>query len=1054
MAELANSPASSGPAGPHFEGQVGAFYLLSMLTGSEPRGLPGTLINRVDLQRAAEGRWLDDVIVHAHDMRGNPAVLEIQVKRSISFSPSDTTFRKVVGQIVKASEREDFWTSRYELAIATARSSRKIDGAYQDVLTWARQIGDAETFFTRINRPGSSNPDMRSFVQTFKVHLRDEGAPDDDETVWRLLSKIQILVYDFTAPGSASEVLAGERAARALHPDETHRAGNLWNSLTELALRIAAAGGDRTRDRLVADTELESFRLAGELRFSSSRAALAEASRLALDEICDRVGGVSLTRHDRVSAVHNALDNGRYIEIRGDGGVGKSGILKHFAIQVGTESQIVVLRPGRTISKGWMTMRSVIGFDGSACDLLTDLACDGGAILFVDNLDFFSDDERSTVIDLVREAANVPGFSVIVTARRNFGVEEPNWLPANAISGLGRAEPIVIDELNEVEVEELMQASPGLAPLLANNHPARAVTRNLYRLSRLASWPEDEPLPRTEIDMANQWWQTADGKSEGRRERARLLRFLAEAALSGHEPFDVRDHPADVIDALIRTETLLDTRNDKVSFRHDVLREWAIANILHSEPDIIERLPLTRPTSAALSRGVELAARMAIEHSAYDTRWQLMLEHHSCNGAHGSWRRAVLLALVRSEIGMNLLSRASENLLADRAAILSELIRTVMAVDVVPAAKLFAAFGVDSQNIPANLNFPSSPSWFRLVTWILSLGDNLPAAAIPDVVTLYTNWSFGMLGQDPLTPKLLQCLYNWLSEIESARQNEEINDWRQPFGGELDHDQIRMLETDLRTGFLAFCKRTPALAAGYLQSLCKRRSDDNSVRSIMKFQGTLAQAAPAELAELTATALMPSPPSEELRHRHDLKRPFSIIDHEFTPASPAQGPFFDLLVNAPEHGMSLIHRLVSHAISFYTGGKEYGTDAITLSFSVGERDFPWQRSYLWSREGETPSCLTSALMALEAWAHRRIENGEPFDKVLVDVLGPNGSPAAYLLVAVDLLLSHWPNHARRQYLSWPVLSFSAWTAPDWPRTIWWFLTFSVCRHLRKNQPVL
>ena len=33
----ATSPASSGPAGGHFEGQVGASYLLSMLVGAEPR---------------------------------------------------------------------------------------------------------------------------------------------------------------------------------------------------------------------------------------------------------------------------------------------------------------------------------------------------------------------------------------------------------------------------------------------------------------------------------------------------------------------------------------------------------------------------------------------------------------------------------------------------------------------------------------------------------------------------------------------------------------------------------------------------------------------------------------------------------------------------------------------------------------------------------------------------------------------------------------------------------------------------------------------------------
>jgi hypothetical protein len=73
------------------------------LTGAEPRGLPGTTIDRIELQRAAEGHPLDDVIVHAHDTGGNSAVLEIQVKRSITFTPGDPVFRAVVRQIAEAS---------------------------------------------------------------------------------------------------------------------------------------------------------------------------------------------------------------------------------------------------------------------------------------------------------------------------------------------------------------------------------------------------------------------------------------------------------------------------------------------------------------------------------------------------------------------------------------------------------------------------------------------------------------------------------------------------------------------------------------------------------------------------------------------------------------------------------------------------------------------------------------------------------------------------------------------------------------------------------------
>jgi hypothetical protein len=137
------------------------------------------------------------------------------------------------------------------------------------------------------------------------------------------------------------------------------------------------------------------------------------------------VGGVMLTRHQRVAQVRVALDGGRYVEIRGDAGVGKSGVLKHFAEQISGEAQVIVLSPSRTVPRGWLARRFVIGFDGTARDLLSDIADDGSAVLFVDNLDFYDDEERLTVIDLLREAAKVPGMSVIVTARRDFGVAAP-----------------------------------------------------------------------------------------------------------------------------------------------------------------------------------------------------------------------------------------------------------------------------------------------------------------------------------------------------------------------------------------------------------------------------------------------------------------------------------------------------------------------------------------------------------------------------------------------------------------------------------------------------
>lgn len=471
MSDTATSPAASGPAGAVFEGQVGAHYLLTLLAGAEPRGLPGSSIDRIEFQRASDGHSLDDVIVKAHDRNGRNAVLEIQAKHAITFAPSDPVFRKLVAQIAKAAARADFDTMRYELAIATARGSWKINGAYQDVLAWARQLQSADVFMARIKRRGLANTDMRTFVETFRANLGAAGAPVDDETVWRLLRRLQILVFDFTAKGSASESLARERAIRVLAPGESHRAPDLWSVLTRIALDYAAVGGELDAPALTRElTTAHTFRMAPDPKHTQARELIAEASQNALRDIDDSVGGVRIARDGLIELVRSRFETGRrYLEIRGEGGVGKSSLQKHFAELVGTECSVLVLTSKRTPAHGWLALRAQLGFEGTARALLSDLAADGAAFLFVDSLDDFTQDEqRRTVVDLLAAAADVPGVMVLATVRNEFGRDEPSWLPEAILETLGKSAPVIIDGLNESEVDELRHADRRLAELLAD----------------------------------------------------------------------------------------------------------------------------------------------------------------------------------------------------------------------------------------------------------------------------------------------------------------------------------------------------------------------------------------------------------------------------------------------------------------------------------------------------------------------------------------------------------------------------------------------------------
>jgi hypothetical protein len=241
-------PAATGHAGPQFESKVGAFYLLSLLIGSEPRGLPGAVPCTVAFQQRGSGRPLDDVVIQATNANGSAAILEIQAKRTLTFTATDTEFKEVVAQMWAAAQKSEFGSTRYELAVAIARTATRVEASCPEVLHWARQLPDGATFAAHINLEGFSSKGMRDFVEFFRANLSAAGAPADDDTVWRLLRRFQILVFDFESYGSDYEHRARERVRLKLIPEQASRASELWPILIEQAGASARASGAQDRN--------------------------------------------------------------------------------------------------------------------------------------------------------------------------------------------------------------------------------------------------------------------------------------------------------------------------------------------------------------------------------------------------------------------------------------------------------------------------------------------------------------------------------------------------------------------------------------------------------------------------------------------------------------------------------------------------------------------------------------------------------------------------------------------------------------------------------------
>jgi energy-coupling factor transporter ATP-binding protein EcfA2 len=1027
-------PAATGNAGPQFEACVGAFYLLSLLTAGEPRGLSGAAMRTAEFQQRGSGHPLDDIIIKAVNADGSAAILEIQAKRSLTFVASDKEFKDVVAQIWEAAKKPEFGTIRYELAVAIARTTTRVEHACQEVLHWARQLTAGATFAAHISREKFSSKDMRDFVEVFRANLALAGGPTDDETVWRLLRSFQILPFDFESPGSDYEHRARERARLVLMSDQAERAAELWPVLIHQAGVCARAGGALGRPALVTPLEKQygfRFDQRGDLRSVDAR--LAEAAEHALNEIKDQVGGVRLARTELIDRAYAALEQHRVVHLVGMVGSGKSSILKHLAQRLQPEGRIIVLRNGRIIPGGWLPMAHAIGCQVSQDELFNELGCGGGATLFVDNIDQIDEpSDWATTSDLLTGVARNPGWRAVVTG--GLGNDEwKNKLP-EPVRHAGIA-TLEVGAITDDEVAVLSEGNQALAVILSADHPARGIARNLFYLSRMIELGAGQAAAAagiaTEIDLARLWWRYGGGRAEddGRFARLRVLRAMgAQVILNpSRAVFKVDELDSSTLASLLRFDSLQeDTKGATVAFRHDVLRDWTVGFLLHENKELLSTLPMDGPIATGLARGLEIAARLALDSDPTGAEWLTLLNAVDRAGAHGSWKRPVLLALPRSEQALVLFISLKSVLLESGGRRLSEIIRLMIAVESVPLATVLARVqpavtvppGVDDFIVPKGLG------WTWLVMWLVAEVKSLPTELIPDVAKVFQAWLISTQNQPlKINSDIVGILFEWLALVADEMVPRMFKDISE-VPPSLNIPHLTDVRNEIRMSAFAFARLNPTAAAGYLAVLDPDSVRHREAEAILTAPGSLTQAAPAELADFALGALIEKDdPDEGYRSRHDRYGPFGVNDYMYSRASPSQGPFLDLLEHAPTEGLRLIRGLVEHATGWQ---REQYTEArrpfprVTVPFPTGPKSFEGdEATYHWARSVAPSAITASALMALEAWGHRQIESGRPFEDVLHDVLGPDGTSIAFVSVAVDLVLSHWPTSRNA---AWPIMA--------------------------------
>ncbi|WP_431260172.1 NACHT domain-containing protein [Roseateles chitinivorans] len=613
-------PQLTGGEGFSFEDAVGALYLAALLGEHPAPGLNESTIVRVAFQQGPHGHPLDDLVVTGRGADGSQMRLDAQVKRKlvISAAESNRDFRETVLRAHQTVADASFQLLRDRVGAITGQIASASKHDFENLCEMARAEAQAQMFAQKIRAPHTAGQKLDHFEAVQAILRPYVPTTDLDHATHRLLSHFVLIKMDMLAEGSVLESQTISQLGRCLPDEEQAHASTLWRRLTA-AVRLfqgRAAGLDRAT--LVASFK-GSVRLRGAPSLTGAMSLLRQEAELALEEISDQIADVTIARDALVQKVRAAAAPGKFVQLTGSPGVGKSAVLRALVSQAHASGSTLFFKSDRLVGSNWAQYAQLMGLVGIDLEaMLVEIGSTGTPILFVDGIDRIEVNQRKVVLDVLNRilaSEHLRNWAVVATAR-DTGLEHiRTWLPSRLLAA-GLFE-VAVKELSDDEATILADAVPALSAGLFGPEPLKSLMRRPFFaaiLAKEASRSSDFPV--SEIGLADLWWRRggyASDQAHAHQRQNALVEMASAGAVHLGRRISMRQIDPVALAALVADGVVREVRaGHQVQFTHDIFFEWAFLQLLVAQAEDWPSTVCGAGEPPALGRVVELLSQLEL----------------------------------------------------------------------------------------------------------------------------------------------------------------------------------------------------------------------------------------------------------------------------------------------------------------------------------------------------------------------------------------------------------------------------------------------------------